>query len=330
MTRAPDLSFAAVRGLEDFWTRGREGRRATPEESHADKVMLSALGIGIGEVLSALYNTELDFPAFCGWIAANAGAPDTDRIARYHAWRGGAPLPSTTRATLDAIDAMAAVLSSEDLAHWDEHGFIVVPGAISPDEAAAAERALWEALNASPRDPASWPCAETEGIWVNLYHHPAMEPARRSARAFKAFAQLWGTADLWPTIDRLGFNPPVTKWHGYRGGGIHWDVSLARPIPFGTQGILYLTDTAADQGALRVVPGFHRTIDSWLDGEGREDPRSHDFTAQARPIPAGAGDLVIWHHALPHDASPNRSQKPRLVQYLNMFSADVPANPIWL
>ena len=36
------------------------------------------------------------------------------------------------------------------------------------------------------------------------------------------------------------------------------------------------------------------------------------------PIAAQAGDLIIWHHALPHDSSPNRASAPRIVQYLNM------------
>lgn len=328
---APAPALTGVRGLENFWKRSRDARTATAQEAHADKVMLSALGLGIGEVLPLLHRERPDFAVFCRWIETIAGAPDPALVTRYHAWLDGAPPPGAGPATgPGAIGTMPAVLSDADLLQWDEQGFTVVRGAISKAEAAAAERALWDALGASPDDPASWPRAETEGIWVNLFHHPALEPARRSPKVRKAFAQLWGTADLWMTIDRMGFNPPVTGKHAYRGGGIHWDVSLARPIPFGTLGILYLTDTAADQGALRVVPGFHRVIGEWLDGEGRNAPRAHDFTGQARPVPARAGDLIIWHHALPHDASPNRSQKPRLVQYLNMFSADVPANPVWL
>ncbi|MEJ2457481.1 MAG: phytanoyl-CoA dioxygenase family protein [Novosphingobium sp.] len=330
MPLAPDITYGAVRGLEDFWQRTLAMRAPTAQEAHVGNVLLSAIGIGIGEVLTMLHHDRPDFAVFCNWIEAQAGPPCPHRIARYHAWLDGASVPGPARVELDVIDAMAPVLSAADLAQWHEQGFVVLRGAISREEAAAVEQVLRNQLGATPDAPESWPHTETEGIWVNLSHHPAMDAARRSLRVRKAFAQLWGTPDLWLIIDRLGFNPPATWADPYRGGGVHWDVSLARPIPFATQAILYLTDTAADQGALRLVPGFHRIIDDWLDGEGRNDPRNHDFTARTRTVPAGAGDLVIWHHALPHDASPNLSDKPRLVQYLNMFSADVPPNPVWL
>ena len=43
--------------------------------------------------------------------------------------------------------------------------------------------------------------------------------------------------------------------------GLHWDVETAPrawPVPFAVQGVVYLEETTAEQGALRVVPGFHR------------------------------------------------------------------------
>ena len=328
MPPVPDLTYAAVRGLDDYRQRVLAARVPTAREACADKVLLSAIGIGIGEVLPMLHQDRPDFASFCRWIEDRAGPPAPQAIARFHAWLDGEPASGLARAELDAIKAMAPVLCEADLAQWHEQGVIVVRGAISHAEARAAERVLWDTLKASPDDPESWPRAASQGIWVDLFHHPVMEPARRSRRVHKAFAQLWGTADLWLTIDRMGFNPPATPADPYRGHGIHWDASLAKPIPFGTQAILYLTETSADQGALRVVPGFHRIADEWLDRNGRENPHSHDFTSEARPIPAGAGDLVIWHHALPHDASPNRSPRPRLTQYLNMFAADGRSNPV--
>jgi hypothetical protein len=66
---------------------------------------------------------------------------------------------------------------------------------------------------------------------------------------------------------------------------LHWDVSLARPIPFGLQGILYLADTAANQGAFTCVPGFHRKIDSWLENlPAGSDPRAEEFMRDGQAI----------------------------------------------
>ena len=84
-------------------------------------------------------------------------------------------------------------------------------------------------------------------------------------------------------------------------------------MPFETQAILYLTDTAADQGALQVVPGFHhRLADGWLDSLDGADPRRVDLSGEAVTVPAGAGDLVIWRQEIPHGASANTSDRPRL------------------
>lgn len=103
---------------------------------------------------------------------------------------------------------------------------------------------------------------------------------RQSRRIHKAFAQLGQSPDLWMSTDRAGFNVPELPGWLFRGPDLHWDVSLARPIPFGTQGILYLTDTEAEQGAFTLVPGFHRRIDEWLDGlPPGTDPRQQDLHA---------------------------------------------------
>ena len=156
---------------------------------------------------------------------------------------------------------------------------------------------------------------------VRMFQNQAFEANRRSIRVHKAYAQLWGTADLWVTTDRGGFNAPERPGSMFPGPDLHWDISLARPLGFATQGILYLTDTDAEQGAFTCVPGFHRRIDDWLDSLPKgADPRRQDLHALgSRPIPGRAGDLIIWHDALPHGSRPNRSDRPRVVQYIAMY-----------
>lgn len=82
----------------------------------------------------------------------------------------------------------------------------------------------------------------------------------------------------------------------------------------------HLTDTNGDQGALRLVPGFHHRITAgWWDALEGRDPRRIDLAGEAVPIAANAGDLVIWRQELPHGASANTSQRPRMVQYVTMY-----------
>ena len=155
-------------------------------------------------------------------------------------------------------------------------------------------------------------------IWVPLLRHPAFIANRQAPRLVKAFAQLWGREDLWATVDQGGFNPPEHHGWQFPGPHVHWDASLARPHCFGVQGILYLTDTPAHQGAFSCIPGFHRSLDQWL----RELPPSQDPRQAIRlhpglmPIAGRAGDLVLWHQSLPHASSPNQGTKPRVVQYI--------------
>jgi ectoine hydroxylase-related dioxygenase (phytanoyl-CoA dioxygenase family) len=99
---------------------------------------------------------------------------------------------------------------------------------------------------------------------------------------------------------------------------LHWDVELVPPVPFLLQGLIYLDDVGADQGAFSCVPGFQHRLEAWLRTlPPGSDPHMQDLDAMGRVyVPGRAGDMVIWHQALPHGASRNTSRIPRLVQYL--------------
>ena len=49
------------------------------------------------------------------------------------------------------------------------------------------------------------------------------------------------------------------------------------------------------------------------------NPEWKDLSAEAVPIAARAGDMVLWHAALPHGASANRGTRPRMVQYIAWY-----------
>jgi ectoine hydroxylase-related dioxygenase (phytanoyl-CoA dioxygenase family) len=97
------------------------------------------------------------------------------------------------------------------------------------------------------------------------------------------------------------------------------------------QDVLYLVDVAADQGAFGCVPDCHRRIESWLASlPAGIDPRTADLYALGRECIAGhAGDLIIWHHALPHGSSPNRAKRPRIVQYISLQPSLRERDAVW-
>ncbi len=321
--------------LKRLWARittARSGKRFPgSDEGQLDRLVIHALGLGLEQTHQYLGSVGPTFDAFERWVVETAGPVEADQVARINALVSETEPPETTRRWLDSITEAEPVLSVADLAFWEKYGYVIVHDAVTPEGRAAAEGAIWEHLGASPDDPESWYRSRTNGIMVQFFQHPAFATNRRSCRIHKAFAQLWQTVDLWVSTDRCGFNVPEREGWMFPGPDLHWDVSLRRPIPFGTQGILYLTDTPPEQGALTLVPGFHHRLGDWLDSLPSDaEPRRQDLHALGSvPIGGRAGDLIIWHHALPHGSRPNRGLRPRLVQYIDMYPGRVPTQNEW-
>jgi len=226
------------------------------------------------------------------------------------------------------------VLSATDLEFWREQGYIVVPNAVPPENVEAAARALWDFAAMDPDDPTSWYTDPPRtGVMIEMYHHQALWNNRQHPRLHQAFADIWDTEKLWVSLDRTSINPPIGPLFNHA-GGLHWDRRLELPINFSVQGVLYLNDTPAHQGAFVCVPGFHHKIEDWIRSLATEveDLAKLPFPSfipqeelvgefAPTPIAAGAGDLIIWHSSLPHGHSPNTGEQPRLAQYINMNPA---------
>ena len=219
------------------------------------------------------------------------------------------------------------VLSAEDRAFWEEHGYVVVHDAVSPVNTKAEEAAVWEFLEMDAGDRESWyPDPPRSSIMVEIYQHQALWDNRQIPRVHQAFAEIWDTEQLWVSFDRASMSPPNRPPNWNRtDAGLHWDRNpFNPPAKLGVQGVLYLTDTAANQGAFTCVPGFHHKMDAWLESLPKDaDPKQQDLESLgAEPIAGKAGDLIIWHSSLPHGAGPNSADQPRVAQYITMFPAE--------
>jgi len=324
-----DCGTLGVSGLKRYWKQHVRGTdRGTqqppnPDEMRADTLLLAGLRLGIRESLEFLITAAPSFEQFEAWVLAkNGGNIEPERVQRLNAaLRGDGDF---------ALESILAepVLSRDDLAFWDEHGYVVVKKAVTAAACSAAVDAIFSYVRMSSDEPDSW---YYKNLWIPLAHHPALWENRNSPRIHTAFAQIWRRRDLWMNVDVCGVNPPLRPGYAFQGTPLHWDMTLAPPIRFGTQAILYLTDTAADHGAFSCVAGCHRWLGEWLKQiPPCENPREvarKQF--QATPIAGAAGDLVIWHHALPHAATPNSGSFPRAVQYLNMFPSEFEVNATW-
>jgi hypothetical protein len=326
-----DIGSTRIPHLKRLWGKlmsGSINAKVYQGESEIDTAILNITGLGLLPTYQFIYEHKPTLAAFEKWVLTHY--PDGVPHSIISQCNQLLAFASDT-----ASNCIESVLTSEELSYWDEHGYVIIRNAVAKEDCKAAIEAICEYLKIEEYNPDTWYSSNADklqGIMVPLYNHPAIEKNRLSHRIRQAYVQLWKQQQLIVTTDKCGFNPPETAQSKYRGIGLHWDVSLATPIPFGTQGILYLTDTAANQGALTLVPGFHKKLEGWLQSlPPDENPRSVDLSnLNPQPISANTGDFIIWNHQLPHSSSPNTAKSPRIVQYINWYSPTQPVQEQWL
>lgn len=271
-------------------------------------------GISLEAALHYLYRERPSRQAFEAWLLERTRAPLA--AASQPANDDDYPLSATQRD------------------FWDRNGYLMLPGAASPAQCAAARRAIWDWLGASDADPASWyrDHPGRRGMMLDFSDHPALAANRALPVVRRACEQLYGSSAIYPTIDKVSFNPPETAGWRFQGSGLHWDASLRLPVPFRLQGLLYLGDCGAQEGAFHCVPGFHKRLPDWLatvpDGVQPRDWAPRDL--HPVPVPGRAGDFILWHQALPHCATPNHGALPRMVQYLTYLPESGDEQTEWI
>lgn len=202
-----------------------------------------------------------------------------------------------------------------------ENGYLVVPEVVPSSlceaviDAIDAFRETWD-HGSKPNEL---------GI-VPLHHHPALWAVRQHPGLYDVFRAIYGRDDLWVTMDRAGYKPA----HDHEGqGAVHWDCDPWTQREFGVQGLVYLTDTATDQGAFACVPSIYRNLDDWCEAHEHDPNRRHPDIGEHElvRVPGSAGSLVLFHRLMPHTNTVNTSDKPRYAQYVSMHPAGVAETP---
>lgn len=221
-----------------------------------------------------------------------------------------------------------ALLSADDHAFFEENGYVVVPNAVPQENLDATVKAIWEFLGVNPDDRSDWyrPPMLTSGL-VEIYQHQALWNNRQHPRLHQIFSEIYGTEKLLVSIDRASLKLPRHPEHPEYDdkGFIHWDTDSTKPpTKRRVQGVLYLTDTAVNQGGFQCVPELYRQFDAWVKTQPEDrNPRFPDMTGFTfEPIAGKAGDLVIWDVMLAHGSGHNVSDQPRMAQYISMFPAE--------
>ena len=211
----------------------------------------------------------------------------------------------------------------------------MIKNAVSREQASQTANFLWEFEEKDPNDPNTWyapPRAEMEmkelagtGM-VEVYNNQALWNNRQAKKIYEAFTDIWGTDQLWATIDRANLNFPIKPGFEYK-GFIHWDYD-PETKPQNVQGVLALADqNDLDMGGFQCIPWLYRNYDSWKLGQ--PDDRDHfkpnvdDLEEHIVKVKLNAGDLLIFNSTQPHGIRPNLSKdKVRIAQYISMMPAE--------
>ena len=288
--------------------------------------VFNCLGVGIEPTIKYLMQYNNSFIEFEDWLLKN-GRVSNLMVKHFNDLIDAENETETTQEE--------NIFNQEELKEWDKQGYIILKNAIPKTDCQQTVDFIYDQIEASKSDPSTWYHQHPlkQGIMIQLFNSKLLDKNRFSKKIKLAYHQLWKRNDLMLSMDRVSFNPPENDEYHFPGPNLHWDMSLKKPIYFGLQGLLYLTDTKEDQGAFTLIPGFHNIIDGWLDSlKPDQNPRelilTKDFTS--KPIAGDAGDFIIWNQSLPHGSSPNTSNSPRVVQYINYQPLNLPFQTEWI
>ena len=223
-------------------------------------------------------------------------------------------------------------LSEDDWNFWIHNGYIVIPKVISEEEVEATAGLLWQFEEKDPLDKSTWYTAPRREIqmkelagsgMVEIYNHQLLWNNRQQQKIYDAFVDIWGYEKLWVTIDRANLNFPLRPQDEFK-GFIHWDIDTSlNPRPVNIQGVLALSDTDDDTGGFQCIPELYRDFDEWVKTQPLDrDPFKPDYTGmEIKKVNMKAGDLLIFNSMQPHGIRPNRSDRPRIAQYISMTPA---------
>ena len=223
------------------------------------------------------------------------------------------------------------VLTEEQWTHWKTNGFVVIPAAIPGENIQRIVDLIWAFEEKDPANPETWYAPPRKEIemkelvgsgMVELYQHQYLWDNRQYPKIYDAFVDIWGTENLWVSIDRCNLNFPVrnNEFKGF----IHWDIDTSDPNrKNNVQGVLSLSDTTKETGGFQCVPELYRTFEEWVKTQPADRnawmPDTTGF--EIEQVETRAGDLLIWDSMLAHGIRPNRSDRPRIAQYIAMTPA---------
>lgn len=217
------------------------------------------------------------------------------------------------------------MIGKADKSRFFQDGYLVIPEVVPAKlcDAVVQRIAAWMSLD--PARPERWPSSLGHGI-VPVHHAPPLWALRQHPPIYDLFATLYGIDDLWVSFDRVSFKTPTVNPGNLStlAEPIHWDGTPSVDGRDSIQGLVYLRDTAEDQGAFCCVPSRYKTLQTLLaeQPEAKQTLRPQGISdAELLTLAGSQGTVVLWHRNMPHSSTINRRTEPRWVQYVAMDPA---------
>ncbi|KAJ3565228.1 hypothetical protein NPX13_g7580 [Xylaria arbuscula] len=189
-------------------------------------------------------------------------------------------------------------------AHFQEHGWAIVPSVLSKEKATTILKKLWEVADIQEArgytrfNPFMDPNANNVRIWYQPEIHNVF-----TELSFHPVALGLVEAGLGSRPILSNFNTNIAR-SGTESMALHSDQSLTYPGPWNHTWVVNaawcLTDVRAENGATMYLPGSHK-----FTTREQIPPNAPGLLV---PFNAKAGDLILFSGALWHTSGVNRTQ----------------------
>lgn len=242
---------------------------------------------------------------------------------------------------MTAVLTPRPVLTDEQLAEFDEQGFVVIKGALSPEDAEAYRQSILSMILPNLEVPAFW--GSYEGRIKPMaapnrqtFDTPELLPLMTNEKLYAAACQLLGSTALRVIDGSIGItlrndahsDQPLSQ-------PLHVDASVPitaddftfeqRELQVG--GCYYLTDVEPGGGGIHVVPGGHKIVEAEARAANGGGRHLHQNWKRIKhldsvEVTGKAGDFALLHHLMPHAASHNRNSTARVAYFVRWVRED--------
>jgi phytanoyl-CoA hydroxylase len=210
-------------------------------------------------------------------------------------------------------------LSPEQLSFYQLHGYVHVPGLLSPGEASTYRAELHALAARQGRNDATW--NSVKGAGTSLTHCHDVHFRIAAITQLLVDPRLTGIAQdlIGPNVqlhhNKMFIKPPE------RGSPfpMHQDYPyFPHKRHSMIAAILHFDDAPEEKGCLRVYPGTHKLGPLEAVGDDHHLPEAVYSIDRATAIPAKAGDAIFLSYLLVHGSGLNTSSEPRTTLLIQM------------